>query len=170
MIGDGSRVWHHAHIRDGAVIGRRVTIGKNVFVDAGVHVGDGSKVQNNVSLYAGVTVEDDVFLGPACVLTNDYVPRANATQWEIVPTVIRSGASVGANATIVCGVELGESCLVAAGAVVRADVAPFALVVGTPARQIGWICQCGKTRFPLEPKPADTSLRCDGAHPEEGVS
>ncbi len=169
-LGEGTRVWHHAHIRAGAQIGAGVTIGKNVFVDAGVRIGDRSKVQNNVSVYAGVTVEEDVFLGPACVLTNDRIPRANTSSWEIVPTLIRKGASVGANATIVCGVELGEGCMVAAGALVNSDVPPFGLVVGVPSRVISWVCACGAQRFPLEPKPALETLRCHGDHNNERAS
>jgi acetyltransferase-like isoleucine patch superfamily enzyme len=142
-IGTGSRVWHHAHLRKGARIGERSVLGKNVFVDQDVSIGSGVKIQNNVSVYLGVTIEDDVFVGPSAVFTNDRVPRAHAEDWQLVPTVVRTGASVGANATIVCGVELGEHCMVGAGAIVTRDVEPHELVVGTPARRIGWVCRCG---------------------------
>ena len=107
-IGDGTRVWHQWHIRSGAVIGEGCNLGKNVFVDAGVRIGNGVKIQNNVSVYQGVTIEDLVFVGPSVVFTNDRYPRAFSTDWEIVPTLVRRGASIGANATLVCGIEVGE--------------------------------------------------------------
>lgn len=142
-VGEGSSVWHHSHVRAGATVGRGCTLGKNVYVDAGVHIGNRVKVQNNVSVYQGVSVGDDVFLGPSCVFTNDRYPRA-VGDWEVVPTKVARGASVGANATIVCGVELGEWCVVGAGAVVTRDVLPHQLVLGNPARPAGWVCECGR--------------------------
>lgn len=151
IVGDGSRVWHHAHVRAGAVIGSGCTIGKNVFVDAGVHVGDRCKIQNNVSVYAGVTLEDEVFVGPSATFTNDLYPRATNTEWQVVPTVVRRGASIGANATIVCGHEIGPWATVAAGAVLTRSLAPHELVAGVPARRVGWVCTCG---HPLRQDPA----------------
>lgn len=142
-IGAGSRVWRRAHVRTGAVIGAGVQLGANVFVDAGVSIGDRVKIQNNVSVYAGVHLDDEAFVGPAAVFTNDLNPRATG-EWQLTPTFVRRGASVGANATIVCGYELGEHCLVAAGAVVTRDVAPHQLVLGNPARPAGWVCRCGR--------------------------
>jgi len=142
-IGAGTRVWHHAHVRTGAIVGAGCVLGKNVFVDAGVRVGDRVKIQNNVSLYTGVTLDDEVFVGPSATFTNDRVPRASASDWEIVPTRVRRGASIGANATIVCGVEIGDFSMVGAGAVVIHDVERHELVVGNPARRIGWVCACG---------------------------
>ena len=143
-IGDGSQIWHHTHVRPGVVVGSGCTIGKNVYLDADVAVGAGTKIQNNVSVYRGVTIEDDVFVGPSAVFTNDRQPRAFVADWEITPTTVRRGASIGANATIVCGVEIGAYAMVAAGAVVTRTVAPHALVVGNPARPVGWVCRCGR--------------------------
>jgi len=142
-IGAGTRIWRFAHVRAGADVGRDCTIGANVFVDAGVHVGARSKVQNNVSVYAGVTLSDDVFVGPGAVFTNDRVPRAVNPSWHITPTRVGRGASIGANATLVCGHDIGEYAIVAAGAVVTRAVAPHQLVAGNPARHHGWVCWCG---------------------------
>ncbi len=157
-IGERTRVWHHAHVRDGAVVGADATLGKNVYIDAGVNVGDRVKIQNNVSVYEGVTLEDEVFVGPSAVFTNDRYPRAEG-DWEVVPTIVRSGASIGANATIVCGVEIGAWAVVGAGAVVTRSVAAHELVVGNPADRIGWACACGRVASRSTEAPAD--LRCD---------
>lgn len=143
VIGDRTRLWHQVHVRSGARIGADCSLGKNVYVDAGVVLGDRVKVQNNVSVYQGVTIEDDVFLGPSCVFTNDLLPRASNPTWEVVTTRVRRGASIGANATIVCGTTIGEWAMVGAGAVVTRDVAPHQLVLGNPARPHGWVCRCG---------------------------
>lgn len=143
-IGDGTRVWHQGHIRGGAVIGTGCNLGKNVFVDEGVHIGNGVKIQNNVSVYHGVTIEDDVFVGPSAVFTNDRYPRAFSTDWEVVETVVRTGASIGANATLVCGIEVGEYAVVAAGSVVPKSVRPHQIVMGSPARHYAWACRCGR--------------------------
>jgi UDP-2-acetamido-3-amino-2,3-dideoxy-glucuronate N-acetyltransferase len=131
------------HVRTGAVVGADAHLGANVFVDAGVRVGDRVKIQNNVSVYAGVTIEDEVFVGPSVVFTNDRYPRATNDDWEIVPTVVRRGASLGANATIRCGIEIGEYSVVGAGAVLTRSVDDHQLVVGNPARPAGWVCDCG---------------------------
>jgi UDP-2-acetamido-3-amino-2,3-dideoxy-glucuronate N-acetyltransferase len=144
IVGPGTKVWHLGHIRAKAIVGRDCTIGRNVFVDAGVTVGDRVKIQNNVSVYAGVTIEDEVFVGPSAVFTNDLFPRAQNPNWIVTPTVVRRGASIGANATIVCGVVIGEFAMVAAGAVVTRDVAPFQLVAGNPARHRGWVDEGGQ--------------------------
>jgi acetyltransferase-like isoleucine patch superfamily enzyme len=143
IVGSGSRVWHHAHVRSGARVGADCNLGKNVYVDDGAVVGDRVKVQNNVSVYAGVTIGDDVFVGPSATFTNDKVPRAFNHDWVVSPTVVGRGSSIGANATVVCGHELGEFCMVAAGATVTRDVRPHELVGGTPARTLGWVCTCG---------------------------
>jgi UDP-2-acetamido-3-amino-2,3-dideoxy-glucuronate N-acetyltransferase len=157
-IGPGTRVWHHAHVRSGATIGTGCVLGKNVFVDAGAVLGDRCKIQNNVSVYSGVTLGSDVFVGPSAVFTNDLRPRASAEQWTVVETRVEDGASIGANATVVCGTVLGRSSMVAAGAVVIRDVAAHQLVAGNPARHIGWVCACGELINRDDAPPAD--LRC----------
>jgi UDP-2-acetamido-3-amino-2,3-dideoxy-glucuronate N-acetyltransferase len=146
-IGHGTRVWHHAHIREGASVGSDCTLGKNVYVDAGVVIGDRVKIQNNVSVYAGVELEDDVFVGPSAVFTNDRVPRASAARWELAHTLVRRGASIGANATLVAGIVVAEWAMVAAGSVVTRSIAPHELVAGNPARRLGWVCRCGAVRL-----------------------
>jgi UDP-2-acetamido-3-amino-2,3-dideoxy-glucuronate N-acetyltransferase len=143
-VGGGTRVWHYSHIRDGARIGGGCTIGFSVYVDAGAVIGDRCKVQNHVSVYRGVVLEDDVFVGPAACFTNDRYPRAGSADWAVEPTRVRRGASIGAHATIVCGVELGACSMVAAGAVVTHDVPAHALVMGIPARLRAWVCACGR--------------------------
>ena len=159
QVGDDTRIWHHSHVRAGAVLGTATSLGKNVYIDAGVTIGDRVKIQNNVSVYRGVTIANDVFLGPSCVFTNDRYPRATGEDWEVVPTVVAQGASVGANATIVCGVRLGEWCVVGAGAVVTHDVLPHQLVLGNPARPAGWVCHCGRVVSRNSPTPP-ASFRC----------
>ena len=148
-IGEGTAVWHFSHIQTGAWIGRGCSFGQNVNVGADVVVGDRVKVQNNVSIYTGTTVEDDVFLGPSCVLTNVTNPRSQVARRALYePTLVKRGATVGANATVVCGVTLGRYAFVAAGAVVTRDVPDYALVVGTPARPAGWMSRHGhRLRF-----------------------
>lgn len=161
-IGDGTRVWHFAHICEGARIGRNCIFGQNTFVGDRVRIGDRVKVQNNVAIYTGTTVEDDVFLGPSCVLTNVTNPRSQVKRHDLYEqTLIRRGATVGANATILCGITLGRYCFVSAGAVVVRNVPDYALVVGVPGRQTGWMsrhahrlhpdargrCQCPESGF-----------------------
>lgn len=142
-VGAGTRIWHFAHVSSGAVIGRECVIGQGCYI-AGVRIGDRVRIQNHVSVYGGVTIEEGVFLGPSCVFTNVMNPRAEVSRkHEYRTTLVRRGATIGANATIVCGVTIGEYAFVGAGAVVRDDVDPYALVVGVPARRIGWMCACG---------------------------
>lgn len=157
-LGAGTRVWHHAHVRGGARIGAGCNIGKNVYVDDGAVIGDRVKIQNNVSVYHGVTIEDEVFVGPSAVFTNDLRPRAVNPTWEVVPTLVRRGASIGANATIVCGHTVGEYAMVGAGSVVTRDLEDHELVVGNPARRIGWVCDCGEIVSRDQQRPDD--LRC----------
>jgi len=143
-IGANTRIWHFSHIMSGAKIGQRCSIGQNVNIGSRAVLGNGVKVQNNVSIYDDVILEDDVFCGPSCVFTNVINPRAFVERKnEYRKTLIRKGSSIGANATVVCGVTLGEYCLVGAGAVVTKDVPAFAIVYGSPARQHGWVCKCG---------------------------
>lgn len=165
-IGDGSRVWHHAHIRAGAVVGDGANLGKNVYVGTDVHVGHRVKVQNNVSVYEGVTLEDDVFVGPSVVFTNDRYPRAFIHEFKVVPTLVRTGASIGANATIVCGTTVGSFATVAAGSVVTHDVEDHQLVMGNPARPAGWVCRCGHlVSRDVVPESLD---QCDKCEPTTG--
>jgi UDP-2-acetamido-3-amino-2,3-dideoxy-glucuronate N-acetyltransferase len=144
-IGAGTKIWHFCHVLGGAVIGERCSFGQNVVVMNGTRVGNNVKVQNNVSIYEGVELEDDVFCGPSMVFTNVLNPRSHVSRRnEYQRTLVRRGATIGANATIVCGTTLGEYAFVGAGAVVVNDVLDYALMVGVPARRIGWICQCGE--------------------------
>lgn len=143
-IGEGTRIWHFSHVMKDSAIGRGCTIGQNVLVASGVRVGDGCKIQNNVSLYTGVILEDHVFCGPSMVFTNVVNPRSEVVRRdEYKTTLVKRGASIGANATIVCGTTIGRYAFIAAGAVVTHDVPDFALVVGNPARRSGWMCRCG---------------------------
>ncbi len=143
VIGNGTKIWNQVQIRNNAVLGENCIISKNVYIDEYVHIGNRVKVQNNVNVYHGVTIEDDVFLGPSMTFTNDMYPRSFNTNWKITETFVKRGASVGANATIRCGVTIGEYAAVGAGSMVTKDVPSQALVVGNPARQIGWVCKCG---------------------------
>jgi UDP-2-acetamido-3-amino-2,3-dideoxy-glucuronate N-acetyltransferase len=144
VLGERTKVWHFVHICSGAKIGKACVLGQNVYIGKDVRLGDGVKVQNNVSVYEGVEVEDHAFLGPSCVFTNVINPRAFIERkHEFRPTHVGRGASIGANATILCGVRLGDYCLIGAAAVVLTNVPAYAVVVGNPARQVGWICRCG---------------------------
>lgn len=151
-IGEGSRIWHWVHVCGGARIGRGCSLGQNVFVANDVVLGDNCKIQNNVSIYDAVTLEDDVFCGPSMVFTNVYNPRSAVLRKdEYRKTTVRKGATLGANCTIVCGVEIGEYAFVAAGAVINRDVKSYALMAGVPARQIGWMSRHGeRLNLPLE--------------------
>ena len=142
-IGNGTKIWNQAQIRNDAVIGTDCIISKNVYVDEHVRIGNRVKVQNNVNIYHGVTIEDDVFLGPSMTFTNDMYPRAFSTDWKISETKVERGASIGANATIRCGVTIGKYAMVGSASVVTKDVPAHALVVGNPAHIIGWVCTCG---------------------------
>ncbi|MCC6317736.1 MAG: N-acetyltransferase [Gemmatimonadaceae bacterium] len=145
VVGEGTRIWHFCHVMPGAVIGERSSLGQNVVVMPGTRIGNNVKIQNNVSIYEGVELEDDVFCGPSMVFTNVVNPRSHVSRKaEYRRTLVRQGASIGANATIVCGVELGRYAFVGAGAVVTGDVKAYALMVGVPARQVGWMCHCGE--------------------------
>lgn len=144
-IGEGTKIWHFCHLQRGARLGANCSLGQNVNIGNNVTIGDGCKIQNNVSIYEGVTLEDGVFCGPSCVFTNDLTPRADYPKGRAgyKSTRIRKGASIGANATVVCGHTVGKWALIGAGAVVSCDVPDHALMLGVPARRAGWVCQCG---------------------------
>ena len=145
LLGEDVQIWHWTHVMPGAHIGARTSIGQGCFIGP-VAIGEGCRIQNHVSLYAGVTLEADVFLGPSCVFTNVTHPRAHVSRKaHYAATLVQRGATIGANATVLCGVTIGHHAMVGAGAVVTKDVAPHAIVVGAPAAQIGWACSCGET-------------------------
>src|SRR5213595_888143 len=144
VVGKDTKIWHFCHVMPGATIGERCTLGQNVVVMPGTRIGNDCKIQNNVSIYEGVELEDDVFCGPSCVFTNVMNPRSHVSRKnEYQRTLVKRGGSIGANATIVCGVTLGEYAFSGAGAVGTSDVPSYALMVGVPARRVGWMCQCG---------------------------
>ncbi len=145
QVGEGTRVWHWTHVCGGARIGARCSLGQNVFIANNVVIGNNVKIQNNVSVYDDVTLEDDVFCGPSMVFTNVYNPRSHVSRKsDYRRTLVKRGASIGANATVVCGYTLGEFAFIGAGAVITGDVPAYALMVGVPAKRIGWMCQCGE--------------------------
>lgn len=162
-IGEGTKIWHFCHIHSGVRVGRGCSFGQNCNVASGVTVGDNVKVQNNVSIYAGTIVEDDVFLGPSCVLTNVSNPRSQVNRRGLYePTILKRGCSVGANATVVCGVTIGRYALIGAGALVTRDVPDYALMVGVPARRVGWV---GRHGVRLPESGSDEVFLC----PESGL-
>lgn len=160
-VGEGTTVWHWVQVREGARIGRNCSIGKDAYIDKEVVVGDGCRIQNFATVYRGVNLGNRVFVGPHVCFTNDLYPRAGSPDWQVVPTKVEDGASIGANATVLCGLTIGRNAMVAAGAVVTKDVPAHALVAGVPAKVVGWVCDCGR--------PLDRTMRCghDGkAFPE----
>ena len=162
-IGTGTKIWHFCHVMGSAEVGDGCVFGQNVFIGPHVRIGHNAKIQNNVSVYDCVTLEDDVFCGPSMVFTNVLNPRSHVSRKdEFKDTLVRQGATLGANCTIVCGTEIGRYSFVAAGAVVTSDVPPFALMMGVPARRAGWMCACG-VRLPL-PASGDAVAKCDACH------
>ncbi len=142
-IGSDTKIWINVQIRENVTIGTNCIVSKDVYLDHGVSIGNNCKIQNSVSIYSGVTIEDDVFVGPNVAFTNDKVPRAFNLNWKVTPTLVKKGASIGANATIVCGITIESYAMVAAGSVVTKDVPSHALVMGNPARVIAYVCECG---------------------------
>ena len=162
-IGEGSKIWHFSHVMSGARIGRGCNIGQNVVISPDVVIGDNVKIQNNVSVYTGVTLEDDVFCGPSVVFTNVVNPRSHISRrHEFRPTLVRRGATIGANSTVVCGHTIGEHAFVGAGAVVTRDIPDYALVVGNPGRIAGWMCECGAKVASGSRPPEDVSCSACG--------
>lgn len=151
-IGDGTKIWINSQIREKSNIGINCIISKDTYIDAEVKIGNNCKIQNSVSIYHGVTIEDEVFVGPNACFTNDKVPRAFDPEWKITPTFVKKGASIGANATIVCGITLGEYCMVAAGSVVTKDVEAYSLVMGNPAKHYSYVDKMGNK---IEGNPND---------------
>lgn len=144
-IGDSTRIWHFAHVREGSRIGRNCNVGKSVYIDTQAEIGDNVKIQNFVSVYKGVKLEDDVFVGPSVTFTNDLYPRSFSWDEEhVVSTRVCKGASIGANSTIICGITIGQYAMIGAGSVVSKDVPPYSLVYGNPAGINGWVCYCGR--------------------------
>ena len=144
-IGEGTKIWHFSHVQKGARIGKNCSLGQNVNIGNNVYIGNSVRIQNNVSIYEGVEIEDDVFCGPSCVFTNVITPRAHFPAHGVYSkTTIKKGASLGANCTIVCGHTVGRYALIGSGAVVTKNVKDYALIVGVPAKQIGWVCECGR--------------------------
>ena len=168
QIGAGTKIWHFSHVMPGAVIGERCNLGQNVVVMPGTRIGNNVKIQNNVSIYEGVELDDDVFCGPSCVFTNVINPRSHVSRkHEYRATKVGRGSTIGANATIVCGVTLGEYAFVGAGAVVTSDVPAYGLMVGVPARRVGWTCQCGE-RLP-NPAPRSDCQACGAGYELAGA-
>ena len=166
QIGAGTKVWHFCHVLPGAIIGDGCSLGQNVVVMNGVRIANNVKIQNNVSVYEGVELEDDVFCGPSMVFTNVVNPRAHVSRKnEYKRTLVRRGATIGANATILCGITLDEYAFIGAGSVVTKDVAAYALMVGVPARRVGWMCQCGER---LPDKNPDSCRVCGTRYKQEG--
>jgi UDP-2-acetamido-3-amino-2,3-dideoxy-glucuronate N-acetyltransferase len=164
-IGDGTKIWHFSHVMKGSRIGRNCVIGQNVTIGPDAVIGDRCKIQNNVSVYKGVTLEDEVFCGPSCVFTNVYNPRAFVERkHEFMETLVKRGATIGANATVICGTSVGRYSMIGAGSVVKSDVADYAVVAGVPAKQIGWVCKCGVTLKGLKRDETETCVNCGSSY------
>lgn len=177
IIGDGTKIWHHCQVRERAVIGRNCILSKGVYVDLDVRIGDNVKVQNGVSIYHGVTLEDGVFCGPHCVFTNDLKPRAinpdgslkAGDDWALSETLVRMGATIGAHATIICGVTIGRWAMIGAGAVVTRDVPDYGLVYGNPARLHGFVCPCGEKLARVGETGDAVLMQCALRHEEVAI-
>ncbi len=160
VIGEGTKIWNQVQVREGSTIGRNCIISKDVYIDTGVVIGDGVKIQNGVSVYKGVKIEDEVFVGPHSTFTNDFRPRAFTKDWEIVPTLLRRGCSVGANATVMCGITLGEYSMISAGAVITVDTLPYGLYIGNPARLKGFVSRSGFEMTSVEAEADYLIFKC----------
>lgn len=160
LIGDGTRVWNFVHVREKAVIGKNCVLGDYVYVGRGVKLGDSVKLENRATVYEGVTIEDEVFVGPNVTFTNDLIPRSFSTNWKILPTLVKKGASIGARTVIVCGVTVGEYAMIGAGSVVTKDVPPHALAYGNPAKIRGFVCRNGIKLKTEETKKENVLMKC----------
>ena len=160
IIGEGTKIWHHAQIREGVIIGKNCIIGKDVYIDKNVRIGNNVKLENRVSVYWGVIIEDDVFIGPHVTFTNDLRPRSFVEDWELIPTLVKRGASIGANSTIICGVTIGEYAMIGAGSVVTKDIPPHALAYGNPARIHGFVCRCGYKLDKIDEDKTYVIMKC----------
>ncbi|NYT03404.1 MAG: N-acetyltransferase [Candidatus Methanofastidiosa archaeon] len=160
VIGKNTKVWHQSQIREGAIIGENCIISKCVYIDFDVKIGNNVKIQNGVSVYHGVEVGDDVFLGPHMTFTNDLYPRAFNSNWELVSTLVKKGASIGANATIICGVTIGEYAMIGSGAVVTKNVPAYGLVFGNPAKLKGFVCKCGRKAVKIGQEKDRVLMEC----------
>ncbi|MBI5682897.1 MAG: N-acetyltransferase [Deltaproteobacteria bacterium] len=168
-IGDNTRIWHFAHVREGSTIGSNCTVGKDCFIDTSVVIGNGVKIQNGVSIYKGVSIEDDVFIGPNVTFTNDPYPRAFSKNWNIRQTHIKKGASIGANATLVCGINIGNYSMIAAGSVVTKNVHDFCIIAGNPAKIQGFVCICGSKLNEFERKCDSAVFKCNSCNSEISI-
>ena len=160
ILGDGTKVWHFAHVRENAEIGRGCVLGYSVYVGKGVKIGNGVKLENRATIYAGVKIEDKVFVGPHVTFTNDPYPRSFSTDWKIVETLVREGASIGVGAVVVCGVTIGKYAMIGAGSVVTKDTPPHAIVYGNPAEVRGFACKCGRKLKEKEKKREFVLMKC----------
>ena len=160
VIGKGTKIWNQVQVREGARIGKNCVISKDVYIDQDVVIGNGVKIQNGVSIYKGVMLEDHVFVGPHSTFTNDFRPRAFTKDWAVIPTLLRRGCSVGANATVMCGITLGEYCMISAGAVITVDTRPYGLYIGNPARLKGFVSRNGFEMESVEAKSNHLLFRC----------
>jgi len=160
VIGDGTKVWHFVHVRENAEIGRNCVLGHSVYVDKEVKIGNGVKLENRANVYCGVKIEDKVFVGPHVTFTNDPYPRSFSTDWRIVPTLVREGASIGAGTVVMCGVTIGEYAMIGAGSVVTKDIPPHALAFGNPAEVRGFACKCGRKLKEEEKKQKFVLMKC----------
>lgn len=159
-IGEGTKVWHFVHIRENAKIGRECVLGHSVYVGKGVKIGNHVKLENRATIYQGVKIEDNVFVGPHVTFTNDPYPRSSSTDWKIVPTLVKKGASIGAGAVVICGVTIGEHAMIGAGSIVTKDIPPYALAYGNPAKIKGFVCKCGRQLTKEKERPRDILMKC----------